>query len=155
MQKFRIPSAALAAVVLAAGVVVPGTADAGQDNQVRQKENDDDRRPEFRLVARPSAVIAPGRVALTGELVGGADDFEEYYCPSIEWDWGDGTVSESTSDCDPYVEGQSKIRRRFTVEHLFRIAGRIRVYIRLKQRDDDVVAAASANIFVREGIPYP
>jgi len=152
MRKFQIPLPALAAVVLVAVAVVPtATTDAGQDDDGRQKQDDRGRRPDVRLVARPNAVIAPGRVTLTGELVGGADDFEEYYCPSVEWDWGDGTLSESTSDCDPYVEGQTEIRRRFTVEHVFRESGRYRVYIRLKQRDE-VVGAASVTIFVRQGI---
>jgi len=152
MQKFPFSLAAFATVVLATAVLMPGTTYAGQDHQGREKQDDGDRRPELRLTARPSVVIAPGRVVLTAELVGGADDFEEYYCPGVEWDWGDGTRSESSSDCDPYVEGQSKIRRLFTVEHTFRWAGRARVYIRLKQRDDSV-AAASVNIAVRQGVP--
>ena len=58
--------------------------------------------------------IAPARVVFTAELVGGADDFEEYYCPTIEWEWGDGTTSESNVDCAPYEAGKSAIRRRYT-----------------------------------------
>ena len=64
--------------------------------------------------------VSPARVVLTAEIVGGANDFEEFYCPTIEWDWGDGTQSESSSDCAPYEAGKSEIKRRFTVEHLFR-----------------------------------
>lgn len=145
-------SALVASLVIAAGVVTPTRTHAERDSLASQDKADGDQRPEFVLRARPNAVVSPGRVVLTGELVGGADDFEEYYCPTVEWDWGDGTRSESTSDCDPYVEGQSEIRRRFTVEHTFRRPGRTRVYIRLKQRDEDV-AAASVNISIREGAP--
>lgn len=115
-------------------------------------QNTGDQRPRLSLRARPDVVVAPGRVVLTAELTGGASDFREYYCPTVEWDWGDGTRSESTSDCDPYEAGKSEIRRRFTTEHVFRRSAHYRVYIRLKQRDDEV-AAASTNIVVRPGGP--
>ena len=89
--------------------------------------------------------MSPARVVLTAELVGGANDYEEFYCPTIEWDWGDGTQSESTSDCDPYEPGKSEIKRRFTVEHVFR-AGAYRVSIRLKRHDKAVgIRDASAS----------
>ena len=69
--------------------------------------------------------------------MGGADDFEEYYCPTVEWEWGDGTQSESTTDCEPYEAGKSEIKRRFIVEHVFR-AGHYQVSFRLKRRDKAV-----------------
>ena len=47
-----------------------------------------DTRPKLTLKAQPVISMAPSRVVLTAELVGGANDFEEYYCPTIEWDWG-------------------------------------------------------------------
>ena len=58
-------------------------------------------RPKVSLRAQPSVSVAPARIVLTAELQGGSDDFEEYYCPSIEWEWGDDTSSESSSDCEP------------------------------------------------------
>jgi len=76
--------------------------------------------------------------------------FEEFYCPSVEWEWGDGTKSESSSDCAPYEPGKSEIKRRFTVEHVFR-AGAYRVMFHLKRRDKSV-GAASVNIQVRPGL---
>ena len=77
--------------------------------------------------------VAPARVVLTAELVGGANDFEEYYCPTISWDWGDDTTSESTVDCEPYEAGKSEIKRRFTVQHIFRQEGSQKVFFRLKR----------------------
>ena len=65
-------------------------------------------------------------VASSAELIGGANDSEEFYCPTIEWDWGDGTQSESSVDCEPYEAGKSEIKRRFTVSHVFR-AGMFKV----------------------------
>ena len=84
------------------------------------------------------------------ELIGGASDYEEYYCPTIEWEWGDGTRSESSSDCDPYVVGTSTIRRRFTVEHVFEFEGAFKVFVRLKKRNREV-GAASTTVNVQPG----
>jgi len=109
-----------------------------------------DPRPKITLRAQPPVGTTPQRVVLTAELVGGANDFEDYYCPSVEWDWGDETKSESTIDCEPYESGKSVIKRRFTVEHVFRRPGAFKVFIRLKRRDK-TVAAASTNIQVRPG----
>jgi hypothetical protein len=109
-----------------------------------------DPRPKITLRAQPPVGTTPQRVVLTAELVGGANDFEDYYCPSVEWDWGDETKSESTIDCEPYESGKSVIKRRFTVEHVFRRPGAFKVFIRLK-RKDKTVAAASTNIQVRPG----
>ena len=95
------------------------------------------------------AFIGPSKVVLRAELVGGADDYEEFYCPTVEWDWGDGTHSESTADCEPYQAGKSEIKRRFTIEHIFR-AGYYRVAFRLKRRAK-AVAYATATVQVQAG----
>ena len=57
---------------------------------------------------------------LTAEIKGGANDYEDFYCASVEWEWGDDTKSESKADCDPYEAGKSEIKRRFVMEHTFR-----------------------------------
>ena len=92
----------------------------------------------------------PGRVVLTAELQGGADDFEEYYCPTVVWEWGDDTASEATADCEPYEEGKSQIKRRFTVEHVFRRPGTFKVYFHMKRRDR-TIGSASVAIQVQPG----
>jgi hypothetical protein len=102
------------------------------------------------LRAQPAVAVSPARVVLTAELVGGANDFEEYYCAAVEWEWGDDTRSESTVDCEPFEAGKSEIKRRFTIEHVFQRAGAYKVAIRLKQRDKQV-ATASANVQIRPG----
>lgn len=111
-----------------------------------------DRRPRITVKAQPQVAIAPARIVITAELVGGADNFEEYYCPSIEWDWGDDTRSESNSDCAPFEDGKSTIRRRFTVEHVYRRAGAYKIFFRMKRRDK-AVATGSATVQVRPGGP--
>ena len=95
--------------------------------------------------------MAPARVVLTAELTGGANDFEEFYCGAIEWEWGDGTKSESAADCAPYEAGKSEIKRRFTVEHMFQRPGNFRVMFHLKRRDK-AVGNATINIQVRPGL---
>ena len=110
--------AAAVSLTLAAGSV---TAFALQKSDKDAK--DGDKRPRLALRAQPSVGVSPARVVLTAELVGGANDFEEYYCAAVEWEWGDDTRSESTTDCEPYEEGKSEIKRRFVVEHVFARAG--------------------------------
>ncbi|MBM3820733.1 MAG: hypothetical protein FJW14_17200 [Acidimicrobiia bacterium] len=90
------------------------------------------------------------RVRLAVDVTGGSDDYADFYCASVEWDWGDGTSSESSSDCDPYEAGKSTIRRRFTTDHVYRNQGNYRIFFRLKQKNK-VVGAASANVQVRAG----
>ena len=110
-----------------------------------------DKRPRFTLKAQPSLSIAPTRIVLTAELNGGPNDFEEFYCPTVRWEWADGTSSEATNDCTPYEPGASEIKRLYVVEHRFERPGAYKVFVRLKQRDKEV-AAASALIQVRPGV---
>ena len=105
--------------------------------------------PKLTLKAQPTVSISPSRVLLTAELVGGPNDYQDYYCPSVEWDWGDGTMSASTLDCEPYQAGKSEIKRRYTVVHLFR-AGSYHVTFRLK-RSNRTVASASVTVQVQPG----
>lgn len=108
-------------------------------------------KPGLTLKATPPAGFSPLRVRVVVDVRGGADDYADFYCPSIEWDWGDGTVSESSEDCDPYEAGKTVIKRRFSAEHVFRSSGVYQVYFRLKQRDK-TIASASSNVQVRAGV---
>jgi len=114
------------------------------------KDNPDNKRPKITLKAQPVIAMAPARVVLTAELVGGANDFEDFYCAAVEWEWGDGTKSESSTDCAPYESGKSEIKRRFTVEHVFRM-GAYRVMFHLK-RQNKSVGMATVSIQVRPGL---
>jgi len=129
--------------VLLASLAAGGTAAA--------QRSGDDKKPSLSLRATPPVGFSPLRVRFVVEVRGGADDYEEFYCPAIEWDWGDGTVSGNSEDCDPYQAGKSTIRRRYSTEHVFRQPGTFQVVFRLKQRDR-VIAASSSNIQVRPGV---
>ena len=141
--------AAVACLSLPAGAF--GAA-ARQKDDKDSRDRDSDKKPKLTLKAQPMISMSPSKVTLRAELVGGANDYQDYYCPTIEWDWGDGTHSESTSDCEPYEPGKSEIKRRFTVEHVFR-AGYYQVAIRLKRRDK-ALATATATVQVQAGADF-
>lgn len=85
-----------------------------------QASNQGQGRPKAALRVNPSLIFPPARVVATSVLTEGANDFQEYYCPKIEWSWGDDTQSESGEDCDPYEPGKSEIRRRYSADHNYR-----------------------------------
>lgn len=112
----------------------------------------DIKKPALTLKANPAVGFAPMRIFLSAELKGGPNDYQEYYCPTVEWDWGDGTRSESTTDCEPYEAGKSEIKRRFAVEHMYRLAGIFNVQIRLK-RKEKVLVVATTTLRIQASIP--
>ena len=109
-----------------------------------------DERPDLNLRARPEVSFAPAEISFVGLLRGGPDDHEDFYCLSAEWDWDDGTKSESIFDCEPYEPGVSEIRRRFSRRHSYDRGGRYEVRLSLKLRDD-VVESARTSIVVQGG----
>jgi hypothetical protein len=106
-------------------------------------------KPSINLRSNPTIAFAPARVVVTAELSGGADDFQEFYCAQVEWVWGDGTKSESQDDCDPYVAGDSRIRRRFSNEHKYEFGGNYEVRFNLKQ-GRKIVGSGTTTIRVRD-----
>ncbi len=108
-------------------------------------------KPSISLKASPQIGFSPLRVVLTAELKGGANDYEEYYCPTVEWFWDDDTKSESKTDCDPYEAGKSEIKRRYTIDRVFNTMGEYRVEFRLKQKGK-TVGLGKTSVRVRPGI---
>ena len=139
-----------ASLLVSAMLVAAASAQKADKGSKDNKDTQDPKRPKITLKAQPLIAMAPARVVLTAELIGGDNDFEDFYCPAVEWEWGDGTKSESSTDCAPYEAGKSEIKRRFTVEHVFRV-GAYRVMFHLKRRDKSV-GVATVNIQVRPGL---
>jgi hypothetical protein len=83
-------------------------------------------------------------------LKGGDDDYQEFYCPTVMWEWGDGTESEATQDCNPYEAGVSTIKRRYAAVHEYRESGRFTVVARLK-REGKTIVSTNATVTVRPG----
>jgi hypothetical protein len=109
------------------------------------------KKPSLSLRVTPPVGFAPLKTRLVVDVRNGDDDYADFYCPTVEWDWGDGTVSANAEDCDPYEAGKSVIRRRFSNEHTFRQPGAFRVAFRLKQKDR-VVGTSTVNVQVRTGL---
>jgi hypothetical protein len=116
--------------------------------QAREQGN---KKPSLSLKASPAVSFAPARVVVVAEVKGGPEDFEEFYCPTVEWEWGDDTVSTAEADCDPYAAGKSAIKRRYTIEHRFKNPGGFKIILRLK-KGTKVIATANALVQVRAGL---
>ena len=145
-----MPQLVRVAAALAAGLMI-GSAASSAQTDVKPKA--EPKRPQLSLKATPGSGMVPVRISGTAELKGGDDDFEEYYCPTTEWNWGDGTVSESSNDCEPYESGKSQIKRRYTVSHPYKQGGHYRISFRLKKRDR-VVASATTVVQLLGGAPF-
>jgi len=137
----RIVRRVLPAIFCASALAVSAQT-AGPDKKVK---------PTISVKVSPLIGFSPARLVLTAELKGGADDYEDFYCASVEWDWGDDTRSETKADCEPYEAGKSEIKRRFTIDHTYNIPGEYRVEFRLKQKNK-VVARGSTDVKVRPGL---
>jgi len=116
--------------------------------QAREQGN---KKASLSLKAAPAVSFAPARIVVVAEIKGGAEDSEEFYCPTVEWEWGDDTVSTAEADCDPYSAGKSAIKRRYTIEHRFKNPGGFKIILRLK-KGTKVIATANTLVQVRAGL---
>jgi hypothetical protein len=103
------------------------------------------RRPRLDLRASPRMAFSPVEVLVVAELKGG-QDVEDFYCPGLEWDWGDGSRSARESDCSPFEAGTT-LDRFFTARHAFRAPGAYSVRLTLR-RGGRTVAVASVPLTV-------
>lgn len=124
-----------------ASILMVSVLASGQDKKAK---------PTISVKVTPAMGFSPARMVVTADLKGGADDYEQFYCASVEWDWGDDTRSESKTDCEPYEAGKSQIKRHFTIDHTYNTSGEYRVDFRLKQ-NGKVVGHGSADVKVRPG----
>jgi hypothetical protein len=129
-----------------------------------------DKKPSISVKANPPVGFSPLRTVVTAELKGGPNDYQDFYCASVEWDWGDDTRSQNNADCEPYEPGKSEIRRRYTMDHTFRASGsyvgepgvrdpssstpiQFRVKFLLKQKDK-VVGSGQTTVELRGGFGH-
>ena len=97
-------------------------------------------KPHLDLRASPRVAFSPVEVFLVGELKGGQDS-EEFYCPGLVWDWGDGSRSAHESDCSPYQDG-THLERFFSARHAFRAPGAYAVRLFLIRAGRTVTTAS-------------
>ena len=123
-------------------------------NALQARAQGGNKKPSLSLKATPAVSFAPARVVVVAEVKGGTDDNEEFYCPTVEWEWGDFTTSTAEADCEPYEAGKSQIRRRYTVEHQFKNPGSFRIRLVLK-KGAKLIANANTLVQVRPGLGTP
>jgi hypothetical protein len=137
---------AVVALLAALALATAGLAGAGDDDKDKGKK------PGLRMRATPRFAFSPATILFTAELKGG-DDVEELYCPEVEWEWGDGAKSVTESDCDPWEPG-TKIDRRYTGRHEYRLAGRYRVQVILSKTGKKILTT-SMTVDIRAGLQDP
>jgi hypothetical protein len=120
-------------------------------NALQASAQGGNKKPSLSLKATPAVSFAPARVVVVAEVKGGANDFEEFYCPTVEWEWGDLTTSTAETDCEPYEVGKTEIKRRYTVEHRYKNPGGFRIVLRLK-KGNKIIATANTLVQVRAGL---
>ncbi len=133
--------------VVAAVVACFGLATLAQAD--REEKPKKAKRPALELRASPRTGFSPVDVLFTAELKGG-DEAEAFYCPEVEWEWGDGGRSVSEADCEPWAAG-STIARRFSEHHSFPLAGLYRVKVTLKKSGGQI-ASQSVDVTVHAGV---
>jgi hypothetical protein len=102
------------------------------------------------LNASPQVAFTPARIVLTGDLKNVTNLDADFYCPTIVWEWGDGTQSERSANCDPFEPGTSEVKLRYVQVHTFNTPGRFRVVLRLV-KGSQVVLSGSTSLTIRPG----
>jgi len=128
-MRWHFGSWAAVAVLSCAGVAAAG--DGGKP-----------KKPQLDLRASPRVAFSPVEILITGQLKGGAE-LEEFYCPGLEWDWGDGTRSAHESDCAPYESGAA-LERFFSARHAYGSPGAYNVRLTLRRANRTVAVASVA-----------
>jgi hypothetical protein len=139
----RVRILAKAAVVLAV-LGFAGPAPADEDQKPKKLK-----RPGFELRVSPRFSFSPAELMFTAELKVG-DDTEEYYCPEVEWEWGDGSKSVQEADCDPW-KPDTKIERRYVGRHVFVESGIYETRVTLR-KSNQTIATRTIEVTVRPGI---
>ena len=90
----------------------------------------------------------PVSVLVIAQLVGG-DEHEDFYCPDVDWEFGDGSRSAQQSDCEPFTEGMT-LERHFMARHAYLRPGDYEVKVTLR-RASRALAVATTRVTVHSG----
>ena len=93
---------------------------------------------------------APLEVTFAGELVGGADDNQDFYCVESTFDFGDGVTQSAIPGCIEWQPGV-EVQRRYAASYIYEKPGTYQVVFQLGQAASEPItilvrdqAAASA-----------
>jgi Ca-activated chloride channel family protein len=90
------------------------------------------------LTASVGEGVAPLEVNLTGELVGGPDNNQAYYCVESTFNFGDGISQSASPDCIAWTEA-SEIQRRYTANYVYDRPGEYQVTFKLGNAESEPV----------------
>ena len=93
--------------------------------------------------------FGPVSILVVAQLQGG-DEHEDFYCPDVEWDFGDGSRSSHQADCEPFVEGMT-LERQFLTRHAYSRPGDYDVKVTLR-RASRTLAVATTRITIHAGL---
>jgi hypothetical protein len=99
------------------------------------------KKPRLDLRASPRMSLMAANVLVVAELVGG-DEIEDFYCPAVEWEWGDGARSAHEGDCPPFEPGMA-MGRRHTASHAYRQPGEYSLRVTLRRAGRSLAAATT------------
>jgi hypothetical protein len=99
------------------------------------------KRPRLDVRASPRMSLMAANVLVVAELVGG-DEIEDFYCPAIVWEWGDGARSAHEGDCPPFEPGMA-MTRRHTASHAYRQPGEYSLRVTLRRAGRSLAAATT------------
>jgi hypothetical protein len=97
-------------------------------------------RPQLELRVTPPAAFSPATVLVVARLVGGRD-LEGFYCPEVEWDFGDGGRSTREGDCPPFGD-DTKMARLYSLRYRYSGAGEYQIRLTLRRAGRTVVSAS-------------
>jgi hypothetical protein len=103
------------------------------------------RKPRVEVRTTPRMAFLASDVLVSAQLVGG-DEHEDFYCPELEWEFGDGSRSTHQADCEPFTQGMA-LERRFTARHAYRRPGDYEVRVTLR-RANRALAVATGRVLV-------
>jgi hypothetical protein len=143
-SRLHVAACAGLGLALVIGCTITVAAAADKDNNKKGKK------ASLSVKANPALSFSPAKIVATADLTGGVDAEEQLYCPEAEWDWGDGTFSSATQDCEPFEAGKSEVKRHWTSEHVYQTQGNYRLQLTLKRGKKNIVAG-NTTVQVRPG----
>lgn len=102
--------------------------------------------PSLAVSAHPRMAFGPLRAILMAKVEGieggvGGALAESLYCPTIAWDFGDGSRAVHTGDCAPWEPG-ARLERVFTAEHCYRESGDFIITVTMLQGSRTVLQSS-------------
>jgi hypothetical protein len=102
----------------------------------------DAKKPRLDLRVMPRQGPPTTEFLFVAELKGGPDS-EDFYCPTLEWDFGGGDTSSHEPECPPFLQGVTAIERRFSVSRMITVEGERKARVVLR-KGEKVLGQASA-----------